>query len=67
MRKLIQRFRYEVLMMQVQQNPMSAQERDFLLGMTKRFSDERTALKLRVRELEAKRPAPDRLTRRGLL
>lgn len=51
--RLVNRFRYEVLMMQVQQNPMGPQERDFLLSMTKRFSDERTALKLRVRKLEA--------------
>lgn len=53
--KLIGRFRYEVLLTQLQASPMSAQERDFLLGMARRLSGERTALKLRVRELEAGR------------
>ena len=62
---LIRKFKYEMLMHQLSLRPMSAQERDFMLGMLRRMSDERTAMKLQLWASE--RPAPDRLTRRGLL
>lgn len=49
---LIRKFKYEVLMHQLSLRPMSAQERDFMLGMLRRMSDERTTMKMQLRDLK---------------